>query len=456
MRRWSLHFRLFVAGAASVIAALALAAMGLSLLFNAHVERRAVADLSIQLDQVLAGLALDPKGALTLPEPPSDPRFRQPLGGLYWQVQGKDFTLRSRSLWDYTLPLPTGDATDGTVHVHDLPGPDGGKLLTLERHVILPPRLGDRSVMIAVAMNRSELVAEGRSFVTDMTPYLGLLAAFLIVAGWLQVAVGLRPLATVGARVAAIRSGESARLGADFPVEVRPLASEVDALIAAREDDVIRARTRAGDLAHGLKTPLQALYGEAGRLRDHGEDASASAIEQIADMMHRHVDRELTRARIAATAPAAHSDLAAVMGRVLSVVRRTPEGKRIDWDVRIPEGLSARIDADDLTEALGALTENAARHARSRVSVHTLRLADGLRLTLADDGPGIPPDRLADLMRRGVRLDSEGPGHGLGLTIASEILTAAGGILELENRTSGPGLEVRITLPGAAQQTRSV
>jgi hypothetical protein len=64
VKRWSLHLRLFAAGAASVIAALALAALGLSLLFNAHIERSAVADLTIQLDQVLAGLDLGPDGQL--------------------------------------------------------------------------------------------------------------------------------------------------------------------------------------------------------------------------------------------------------------------------------------------------------------------------------------------------------------------------------------------------------
>lgn len=456
MRRWSLHLRLFAAGAASVIVALALAAMGLSLLFNAHVERRAVADLSLQLDQVLAGLALDPSGQLTLPDPPSDPRFARPLGGLYWQVSAPGTILSSRSLWDYTLPLPADEAVDGTVHLHDLAGPGGSTLLTLERHVRLPARLDSQAVTIAVAMNRAELTAEGRSFVKDMTPYLALLAAFLIAAGWLQVAIGLRPLATVGARVAAIRSGETARLGADFPAEVQPLASEVDQLVAAREADVVKARARAGDLAHGLKTPLQALYGEAGRLRDAGAPEAAQAIEQIADAMHAHVDRELTRARIAATAPAAQCDLAAVAARVLSVVRRTPEGQRIDWSVAVPEGLSARIDGDDLTEALGALVENAARHARGRVALSAGRRADGVALTISDDGPGIPAERLDELMARGARLDTGtpglggAPGHGLGLSIASEILTAAGGGLRLANRVPGPGLDAVLSLPEAA------
>lgn len=449
MRRWSLHLRLFAAGAASVLAALALAAFGLSLLFDAHVERRAVADLSLQLDQVLAGLALDPQGNLSLPEPPGDPRFQRPLGGLYWQVSAPGVTLRSRSLWDFTLSLPADAAVNGTVHLHDLPGPSGGTVLTLERHVRLPDRLGNMPVAVAVALNRAELVAEGHSFVKDMTPYLALLAAFLIAAGWLQVAVGLRPLATVGARVAAIRSGESGRLGADFPAEVQPLASEVDQLIAAREADVLRARARAGDLAHGLKTPLQALYGEAERLRTEGATEAAAAIEEIADAMHRHVDRELARARIAARAPAAQCELAAVVGRVLSVVKRTPEGRLVDWAVAVPEGIWARIDSDDLTEALGALIENAARHAGARVEIAARRTEDGIVMTIADDGPGIPPGRLDALLVRGARLDQSAPGHGLGLAIAAEIVTAAAGELKLRNRVPGPGLEVALALPGA-------
>ncbi len=449
MRRWSLHLRLFAAGAASVIVALVLAAMGLSLLFNAHVERRAVADLSLQLDQVLAGLNLNAQGQLTLPVPPGDPRFQRPLGGLYWQVNWRGTVLRSRSLWDYTIPLPQQDEVGGAIHLHDLPGPGGGRLLTVERHVLLPARLGGGPVLVAVAMDRADLVAEGRSFVKDMVPYLALLAVFLIAAGWLQVAVGLRPLATVGARVAAIRSGQSSRLGEDFPAEVRPLAGEVDQLIAAREADVLKARTRAGDLAHGLKTPLQALYGEAGRLREAGAEEAAVAIEQIADAMHAHVDRELTRARIAASAPAANCSLSRVVERVLAVVRRTPEGQRIAWAVTVPEGVSARIDADDLTEAFGALAENAARHAKSRVEVTAQRATDGIALMIADDGPGIPPDRLDALLARGARLDLSAPGHGLGLSIASEILAAAGGGLTLQNRKPGPGLAAILSLPEA-------
>ncbi len=448
MIRASLHLRLFAAGAASVLAALALAAFGLSLLFNAHLERRAVADLDVQLDQVLAGLDTDADNPLILATPPGDPRFSRPLSGLYWQVEANGKTQRSRSLWDYTLPLPPDQAINGTLYTFDLPGPGGGAVLVVERLVRLPARLGHQFVRVAVAMDRAELTAEGASFVSDMVPYLGLLATFLIIAGWAQIAIGLRPLAHVGARVAAVRSGQSTRLGADFPTEVRPLAAEVDALIEAREQDVQRARARAGDLAHGLKTPLQALYGEAGRLRDQNDPNAAEAIETIARAMHAHVDRELARTRIAASAPAATCDLAAVLGRVLSVVRRTPDGSRLEWTNAVPPGLAARIDPDDLTEALGALVENAARHAASRVTLTAARIPDGLTLCIADDGPGIPEDSMTDLLARGARLDTSGAGSGLGLSIASEIIDAAGGQLALSN--ANPGLTARVTLPEAA------
>ncbi len=274
-----------------------------------------------------------------------------------------------------------------------------------------------------------------------------MLAAALIAAGWAQLAVGLRPLATVGARVAAVRSGRAARLGDDFPAEVRPLAAELDALIAAREAETARARARAGDLAHGLKTPLQALMGEAERLRAAGDAEAAAGVAAVALAMRRQVDRELARARAAAAARTARADPRRAAERVLSVLRRAPGGERLAWRVEGPEGLAARIDADDLTEALGALMENAARHAAAAVTVTVARDAGAVTVAIRDDGPGAPPETLARLTERGARLDRSPGGAGLGLAIAADIAEAVGGALDLRN--AAPGFEARLRLPGA-------
>jgi len=435
--RLSLRLRLAMAGAVAVALALGLAGIGLVTLFGTHVERRALAELSVHLDQVVAGLERR-DGVLVLSTPPADPRFARPYGGLYWQIEAGELDLRSRSLWDYVLPLPDDVPQDGAPHVHEVPGPQGGPVLVLERALRLPDRLGGGTARAAVAVEAADLVQARRDFARDMAPYLALLALVLVAAGWAQLVVGLGPLRRLGARLGDLRRGESARMGTDWPGEVQPLAAEMDALLAEREADIERARARAGDLAHGLKTPLQALMGETARLREAGQGAAAGAIESVADAMQRHVTRELARTRSAARARHARADVGQVVDSVIAVLRRTPEGGRLDWQVSGARGLMAAIDESDLAEALGALAENAARHAVARVTVLVSKSDDGrVHLELADDGPGIPEVRLADLMRRGARLDESGPGEGLGLAIARDIVEGAGGCLRLENGARG-------------------
>ncbi|MCB1494868.1 MAG: HAMP domain-containing histidine kinase [Bauldia sp.] len=446
MNRGSLRLRLLLAGTVSILVALALSAIGLPVLFERHVERRVVAELGLYLDRIVAGLDIGPNGRLAEADRRSDPRFERPLSGLYWQMQVGDTLLRSRSLWDETLVLPEDELAGGERHQHDIPGPAGTELLALERNVTLPERLGGGTLRAAVAIDSAELRSATRAFAVDLFPYLAVIALFLILATYAQVTVGLRPLATVQRRLAAIRGGEARRLGKAFPNEIQPLAAEVDALLDAREAQVDRARARASDLAHGLKTPLQVLSGDVDRLREKGEAAIAGEIEEVAATMRRHVDRELARARTAAGTPDARADVAEVTRRVLAVITRTPNGARLDWTPDIPPGTTARIDADDLAEALGNLVENAARHARTAVAIGAEHKGDLTVITIADDGPGIPEERLGEALARGTRLDRMGDGAGLGLAIVRDIAEAWSGRFTLRNGENG--LEAELALPG--------
>lgn len=444
MNGGSLRLRLFLGGALSIIAALALAALGLVLLFEKHVERRIESELGVYLDQIIANLDRDGDGALVVADVLADPRFDQPLSGLYWQVRAKDAVLRSRSLWDGDLPLPSDELTDGVVHRHRIIGPAGAELLALERSVRLPARLGNASVRAAVALDTREIAAATRAFAADLLPYLGVLAAVLIAAAYAQVTFGLSPLATIRKRLAGIREGNATRLGKAFPKEVQPLAAEVDALLEAREQEAERARSRAADLAHGLKTPLQVLAGDVARLRQKGEADIAAEIEQVATAMRRHVERELARARMKSGVSTARANVREVIDRVLAVVMRTPDGARLAWTVECPPQLLARIDADDLAEAIGNLVDNAARHARRAVRVEARAEDRRVKLLISDDGPGIPPERMSEVLARGGRLDESGTGAGLGLAIVQEIADAWAGRLEL--RPNGPGLQAELAL----------
>lgn len=440
MSRGSLRLRLLLAGAVSILAALALSAVGLVVLFERHVERRVEAELGVYLDQIVAGLDRGADGVLTLARAPGDPRFAEPLSGLYWQIHEPGGNiLRSRSLWDASLSLPQDEPADGGVRQHRIRGPGGADLIVVERSVTLPSRLGGGRMRAAVALDAAEVASASRAFAADLLPYLAVLAFFLIAAAYGQVAVGLRPLVAVRDRLSAIRAGKAQRLGRAFPDEILPLAAEVDALLEARELQLEKARARAGDLAHGLKTPLQALAGDIERLRQKGEGEIAAGIEEVANTMRLHVERELARARMAVAKPDARARIADVVRRVVAVLARTPSGAKLDWVIDIPEETTARIDPDDLAEAIGNLVENAARHARERVAIRTSQSAGLTTITVADDGPGIPQERLEEALLRGRQLDKSGNGAGLGLAIVSDIAETWGGKLEIRNE--GTGLE---------------
>lgn len=443
MIRRSLRWRLILTGGAAILLALGLAALGLALLFERHVERVAVAGLQARALSLAAMVEPGGAGGVALRAGPADPLYDRPFSGHYWQIDLGGTLRRSRSLWDYTLPAADPPPLPGQPRSLALPGPQGEPLLAVEQ--LLEVRAGGAAtpLRIIVASDRGELELARRGFLADLLPYLALLAGLLLAASWMQITVGLSPLSQVSARVAALRSGRRPRIGADLPAEVIPLAGEIDQLLDARDAELLRARNRAADLAHGFKTPLQALLGDAGQLRDQGAHEIADSVETVATAMRRLVDRELARARIQSDRVVAEADPAPVLRRVIEVLRRTPDGAAIDWQVQAPPGLRARIDPDDLTEAVGALLENAMRHAAGRVAARVGQEGRSIVITITDDGPGVPAADLARLSQRGVRLDEGGDGQGIGLALVADIVDAAQGSLTLRN--AAPGLAVTMT-----------
>jgi signal transduction histidine kinase len=443
----SLRLRLIAGGFVAILIALTISGGGLVLLFERHVARTLADDLDVHLRQLLAGIDVDPQGHLVLTQAPADPRFADPLSGLYWQVSDdRGQILRSRSLWDATLALPADEPASGEVHQHILPGPGGVRLLVAERRVSLA--VGNRrvDVRVAVAADLARVAAAASAFAKDLAVALGLLAFILAIATSIQVALGLRPLDRLRRGVADIRSGSRRRLPADVPVEVQPLVDEVNALVAAQEGEIERSRRRAADLAHGLKTPLAALAADAARLREKGERAIAQDIEALGEAMSRHVDRELARARIRGSAQrglGASCELEPLVRSLIATLARTPAGMRVTFEPHVDRDLRVPLDRTDLAEVLGNLLENAARHAAGRVRITATRDLRGPTMTVEDDGNGIAPAELPRVLERGVRLDERGEGAGLGLAIVQDVLDAYGWRLALDRSELG-GLKVTV------------
>ncbi|ADO44103.1 two component sensor histidine kinase (plasmid) [Ketogulonicigenium vulgare Y25] len=437
MRAISLGLRLALLGLVCITLALGVAFVGLSSLFNSHVERRAEAELTVHFDQLLGGLTVAGAG-VTAGAPLSDPRFQRVYGGLYWQIDTADGQSRSRSLWDGVLETGKGTGPSFT----RISGPQGEDLLARSQQIALPAALGGGAARVVVAMDAASIDAAGQEFIRDMLPYLLVLELVLIAAGVAQIYLGLRPLQALRTRVGHLRRGKAARMGAGWPSEVQPLAAEVDALLDQHEQEVRLAQHRASDLAHGLKTPLQALLGEAARLDASGQGQAARSINDLVARMRRQVDFELMRTR----AQRGTSDLRKVAQGVLSVLARVPEAETLVLENTIPADLTVALPPEELAELLGAITENAVRHAAAEVLLQAKAVGDQIAITICDDGPGLPDDQRERLLSRGARLDESGEGSGLGLAIAQSIIARRGGRLDLSNRPGG-GLSVRLTLP---------
>ena len=448
MTQRSLRLRLGLIAGLCILGTLVLAVLGLTLLFDRHVLRVATADLAARSNSVAAMIDMTGPVAVDLQSAPADPLYDQPFSGHYWQLELGDRSYRSRSLWDVTLPRIDPVLPSGSTRVLTINGPRGEPLLAHETWLSVGEGSAARKARIVMATDRAELDAARSGFVGDLLPYSVALGLLLTLAFWAQLTVGMRPLAAIGDKMAALRSGRITRIGSELPAEVLPLASEIDTLLAAREQELIRARNQAGDLAHGLKTPLQALLGDAEQLRGRGEHELADSVESVASAMRAQVDRALRRTRIQSDRSATvRANLAEIVSGVVNVLRRTPDGAAVAWQIEVPADLSLRIDPDDLAEAIGALAENAARHARSKVRIAAKVQGGVARIQLVDDGPGAPEAVLQDLAKRGFRADERAGGQGLGLAIVADIIEAAGGQLRFAN--GGPGLVVSLELPSA-------
>ena len=440
----SLRWRLLLGGGAAVLVALIVAWLFMSLLFARHLERRLTVELTRDATRIAAAAELGPTGQLSVTTPPADPRFDTPAGGFYWQVSTATQTVRSRSLWDVALPRPH-DAPSSTWRLRRTDGPFGEPVALLEREISIGEP--QTPVLIQIAQEQDEITSAQGEFNLELAIFLAGLWLVLLAAAWVQVQLGLRPLADIRRDLADLRASPSHRLPSARLNELRPLTEALNDLVAARERDLTQARGRASDLAHGLKTPLSALKTQSHRLRETGAVEAADRLDRAIDAMRSTVEGELSRSRLAGQSRGGSAPVLDVVEQVVQVLEQTEHGESLAFSVDIPEGLTAPLGRDDLTDLLGPLMENAARFARRRVIVSATQDDErGLVLVVEDDGPGIPFDQVGAAASRGVRLDEMGAGQGLGLSIARSYAENSGGSLLLTRSVLG-GLRTEIRWP---------
>lgn len=438
----SLQWRLLLGAAAAILAALVLAWLFMTLLFERHLERRLQAEMTRDALQIVAALSFGPDGIPVIEDLLNDARFDKPASGYYWQVSTAQGTLRSRSLWDTTLSVP-GQVSSTDWHIRRSQGPYGNVVFVLERRILFDS--GRTPMVVQLAQDRAPLESAQREFGLELAGFLGVLWIVLSLAAWAQVALGLRPLRIVRRDLARLERNASERLPDSSVDEIRPLVHAINALADARELDLEQARRRAADLAHGLKTPLAALSAQSRRAREQGAGSAADGMERALAVIASAIHAELARTRIAmaGNAGGAFANVVEVVERLITVLEQTDKGGQLAYSVDLPASLRLPVRGDDLAELLGPLLENAVQYARRQIRIAGVEDPEAVSLCIEDDGPGIAEDLMATALMRGGRLDESQPGSGLGLAIARELATAMGATIVLGKADLG-GLAVRL------------
>jgi signal transduction histidine kinase len=274
------------------------------------------------------------------------------------------------------------------------------------------------------------------------------LATLCLVAGALGVRRGLSRIDTLRSRLAELHQGQGRRLDGDYPAEIQPLVNDLNSLLETRERAVQRAIAKAGDLAHGLKTPLAILAQDADRAAVAGETDLAASIRHQVTRMHRQIEYHLAHARASASgaAPGARVALRETAEGLKRTLVRLHADRRITIDLRMSADLSARVEREDLEEMLGNLLDNGCKWARATVIVEATATGSWVELTVDDDGPGLADELRELVLKRGVRADEAAPGSGLGLAIVRELAEVYSGSIALERSPEG-GVRAKLRLP---------
>ena len=310
------------------------------------------------------------------------------------------------------------------------------------RYRILSRRVGD--VVIHTGSPSDDIEEASDALRTGLAygiPALTMLLGLLI---WWLVGRTLRPVETIRAQVAEI-SGSNLERRVPVPPtgdEIARLANTMNEMLARVQTSVERQQRFVADASHELRSPLTRVRTELEVDLDHPGTADTGATQRSVLEEVGHLQRlvddllHLARADVTGVSLDKVVELAPLIAHE---VERLPQS-----GVQISTSLSESAvvgDAAQLARLVRNLLDNAVRHARASVAVASVVMGAVVRLTIDDDGAGIPQHERTRVFERFARLDEArttgSGGTGLGLAIAHDIVDRHGGTIGVETSPMG-------------------
>jgi len=443
----SLSFRLLISASLVLAAFFALVSVVLEQGFRESAEQALKEKLLVHVYSLLSAAELKTAGDLNMPPNLPEPRFATPGSGLYGFIQlaKKNLVWRSPSAIGLNVTPPP-----------ELNPGDFAFLLTkqgryaLHYNVIWKNAAGIEGDYIFTVTEDAQFVGnEVARFRETLRGWLLLLGLVLICLQLILLRWSLKPLRIIVKDLEAIEKGRKTHLDGDYATELEGLAGNLNVFIHSERAHLERYRNALADLAHSLKTPLSILRGCA-----ESFSANKELVKEQVFRMDEIVEYQLQRAAAKGEhKPSGMVDLAGVLKKITASLAKVYVDKNIVFDRVVPEPSLICYEEGDLYEIAGNLMDNACKWCGNSVKISvTLNERKGRRnyavlLQVEDDGPGVPTDKIAQILKRGVRADENIQGHGIGMAVVSELVGLLGGVLEGKNSEILGGMRWCVYLP---------
>lgn len=426
-----LHRNLLITVTLAMMILLTVLHLGIQALTQNYVASRLLHDA----DSIIAALMTGPNGEWRIQEERMSTVYHRVRSGHYYLVAVNQQRIRSRSLFDIDVATPILTLGENRCSMMDF--------LEQEQWLACSQAIEKQGnlVNVWVAEDISSLQDAQRWFMLFALISVVITILILLTTQYKILQKGFRQLERTRELIRQMHLGQKEVALQDLPLEIQPLVREIDRLLEQLGERVKRSRNALGNLAHALKRPLQRLHLQLETMSPAERQQSNDILQDIDSV----VDRELKRARIVGVVmPGRHTQLDDDLVHLLQVMHSIYPEKNIETNY--PEHLVLPHDRDDILELLGNLLDNACKFSQKRVLIQFEALDQGWRILVEDDGEGVSTEALHLIASRGVRLDENIQGHGLGLSICQDIVASYGGTMRFDQSGLG-GLKVSIFLP---------
>ena len=273
-----------------------------------------------------------------------------------------------------------------------------------------------------------------------------LLALIFLALIFLAINLSLKPVHLLQNALYELQNGQRNRLDIQAPAEFSPLISQLNQLLDSLEQRLERSRQSIANLSHSVKTPISAVRQI---LTDSKQTMTLELRKSLSDKLtdiDKQLEAEMRRARFAGPTAGKNAAPQTQSRELIWMMSRLYPDQNFELEDKLRDEQLWPIEEHDFNEIIGNLIDNAGKWANSQIVLTLAEHNHHCVITVTDNGPGVQESELNNLGTRGMRLDQQTHGHGLGLSIVRDVVKRYQGQIQFQNAASG-GLTVVVSIP---------